>query len=76
MKKFIFGLMLFVLGAAVSGFNYSDAVLNPCTYNGIGGLRGAFLSRGTLNLTIVFVIIMLIGLGICGFEAYRKKSDG
>lgn len=73
MKKFIFGLTVFILGAVVSVFNYIDAVLNPCIYNGIGGLQGAFLNRGTLGLTIVFTIIMLIGLGICGFEAYRKK---
>lgn len=73
MKKFIFGLIIFLLGAAASMFNYIDAVLNPCVYNGIGGLQGAFLGRGTLGITIVFIIIMLIGLGICGFEAYRKK---
>lgn len=73
MKKFVFGIFVFLLGAVVSVFNYIDAVLNPCNYNGIGGLQGAFLGRGTLSLTIIFVIIMLIGLGICGFEAYRKK---
>lgn len=74
MKKFLFGLIVFLLGAVVSVFNYIDAVLNPCNYNGIGGLRGAFLGRGTLALTIIFMIIMLIGLGIFGFEAYRKKN--
>lgn len=74
MKKFLFGLIVFLLGAVVSVFNYIDAVLNPCNYNGIGGLRGAFLGRGTLALTIIFMIIMLIGLGISGFEAYRKKN--
>ena len=73
MKKFIFGTIVFLVGAAVSMFNYIDAVLNPCDYNGIGGLQGAFLGRGTLGMTIVSVIIMLIGLGICGFEAYKKK---
>lgn len=73
MKKFIFGLIIFLLGAAVSMFNYIDAVLNPCDYNGIRGLQGAFLGRGTLGMTIVSVIVMLIGLGICGFEAYKKK---
>ncbi len=73
MKKFLFGLIVFLLGAVVSVFNYIDAILNPCIYDGIGGLQGAFLGRGTLSITIAFVIIMLIGLGICGFEAYKKK---
>lgn len=73
MKKFIFGLIIFLLGAAVSMFNYIDAVLNPCYYNGIRGLQGAFLGRETLGMTIVSVIVMLISLGICGFEAYKKK---
>lgn len=73
MKKFMFGLIVFLLGAVISVFNYIDAVLNPCNYNGIGGLQGTFLGRGTLSITIVFVIIMLVGLGVCGFEAYKKK---
>ncbi len=73
MKKFIFGLSIFLLGAVVSVFNYIDAILHPCNYDGIDGLRGALLYRGTLNLTILFVIVMLIGLSICGFEAYKKK---
>lgn len=73
MKRFIFGLIIFLLGAVVSVFNYIDAVLNPCNYNGIGGLEGAFLGRGTLDITIVFVIVLIVGLGICGFEAFRKK---
>ena len=74
MKKFIFGLVVFLLGAVVFVFNYIDAVLNPCVYNGIDGLQGAFLGRGTITPTVIFAIIMLIGLGICGFEAYRKKN--
>lgn len=73
MKRFIFGLIIFLLGSVVSVFNYIDAVLNPCNYNGVGGLEGAFLGRGTLLITIFSVIVLLIGLGICGFEAYKKK---
>lgn len=73
MKRFFFGLIIFLLGAIVSVFNYIDAVLNPCTYNGIGGLEGAFLGRGTLGITIFSVIVLLVGLCICGFEAYKKK---
>jgi hypothetical protein len=73
MKKFLFGLIIFLLGAVVSLFNYINAVQNPCSYNGIEGLYGAFLGRGTLSITIVFIIVLVIGLGICGFEAYRKK---
>jgi len=73
MKRFIFGLIIFLLGAVVSVFNYIDAVLNPCTYNGIDGLEGAFLSRGTLDITIFSMIVLLVGLCICGFEAFRKK---
>lgn len=73
MKRFIFGLIVFILGAVVSVFNYIDAVLNPCIYNGIGGLQGAFLYRGTLGMTTVSIIVMLGGLSIYGFEAYRKR---
>jgi len=73
MKKFILGLIVFLLGAVISVFNYIDAVLNPYSYNGIEGLYAAFLGRGTLPMTIIFVIIMLVGLGVCWFEAYKKK---
>ena len=73
MQKFIFGLIIFLLGAVVSVFNYIDAVLHPCSYNGIEGLKGAFLGRGTLGITIFSVIVLLLGLAICGIEVFKKK---
>ncbi|OPX44082.1 hypothetical protein CLHUN_18780 [Ruminiclostridium hungatei] len=74
MKRFIFGLIIFLFGAVIFVFNYIDAVLNPCNFNGIGGLKGAFLGRGTLDITVISVVVLLVGLGICGFEAFRKRD--
>ncbi|MEA4920415.1 MAG: hypothetical protein VB078_05820 [Clostridiaceae bacterium] len=45
MKKYLFGLIVLLLSTAVLVFNYIDAVLNPCSYNGIESLEGAFLAE-------------------------------
>lgn len=74
MKKFIFGVMLAVIGFIVSIFCFIYAVMNPWNYNGITGLRGAFLGTHTGYPFVISMIIMVIGLSICFYEAYISKN--
>lgn len=74
MKKFIFGMMLVVIGFIISAFCFIYAVMNPWDYNGITGLRGAFLGTHTGTPFIISMITMIIGLSICFYEAYISKK--
>lgn len=74
MKKFIVGVMLVVIGFIVSAFCFIYAVMNPWDYNGITGLRGAFLGTNTGTPFVISMIIMVIGLLICSYEAYISKK--
>ena len=74
MKRFIFGMMLVAMGFILSAFCFIYAVMNPVNFNGIGGLRGAFLGTYTGNPFIFSMIILLIGLAICFYESYISKE--
>ncbi|ABX42596.1 hypothetical protein [Lachnoclostridium phytofermentans] len=73
MKKFILGCMICIIGFISAFFCFTYAVMNPCIYNGIGGLKGDLLGADLLEPFGASLFIMVIGLGICGWEAYRKK---
>lgn len=73
MKKFIFGGLITLIGLTFTTFTFVYASLNPWNYNGITGLLGTFLGTGMLITFIISIIIMLTGLSICGYEAYRKQ---
>lgn len=73
MKKFVFGIMLTVIGLIYSAFCFIYAVMNPWDYNGISGLQGAFLGTETLIPFLVSMTVIIVGLIICGYEAYRRK---
>lgn len=73
MKKFVFGIMLTVIGLIYSTFCFIYAVMNPWDYNGISGLLGAFLGTETLIPFLISMTVLIIGLIICGYEAYRRK---
>lgn len=74
MKKFIFGMMIAAIGFIFSAFCFIYAVMNPCIYNGISGLKGAFLSQDTWISFILSMITMIIGLCLCFYEAYLRKE--
>lgn len=73
MKKFIFGILLTVIGLLFSGFGFIYAIMNPGTYNDIAGLRGSLLCADLLVPFIISLIVLIVGVAICGFEAYRRK---
>ncbi len=74
MKRFIFGLMLVVIGLVFSAFCFIYAVMHPWDYNGITGLRGAFLGTHTGIPFVISIIVMITGLLICFYEAYMSKK--
>jgi hypothetical protein len=74
MKKFVFGIMLVIIGFIFTAFCFIHAVLNPCNYNGITGLKGAFLMADTGTPFIISLITMVTGLCICFYEAYIRKN--
>lgn len=49
------------------------AAFNPWDYNGITGLRGSLLGTGTMSSFILFCAMRLIGIVICGYQAYIEK---
>lgn len=73
-KKMIFGILLTIIGLFFTAFCFVDAVLNPCIYNGIDGLLGAFLGQDTLIPFVISFVIMILGLGICFWRAFRKEK--
>lgn len=73
MKKFVFGILVLVIGLIFSAFSFMYAVMNPGIYNDTEGLRGSLLCADLMAPFRISTIVMLIGLYICGYEAYRKK---
>ena len=73
MKKFVFGAFIMMLGLLFAAFSFIFAALNPWDYNGITGLFGSLLGTQMLIPFIVSLIIMVTGLTICWYEAYRRK---
>lgn len=73
LKKMIFGMMLFSGGLIGVISLMIVAAFNPWNYNGIIGLRGSLLGTGTMSSFIFFCIMGLIGMVICGYQAYMEK---
>ncbi|WP_167956843.1 hypothetical protein [Anaerosporobacter faecicola] len=73
MKKFIYGVMITFIGLLFFAFSFFYAVMNPGTYNNISGLYGSLLYSGLTVPFIISFIVLIIGIIICGVEAYRKK---
>ncbi|EOS63601.1 hypothetical protein C816_03375 [Oscillibacter sp. 1-3] len=71
-KKMVFGILVTVAEFVFSAFCFIYTIMNPCIYNGIGGLMGSFLGADTLVPFIVSTVVMCIGLLLCFVEAYRK----
>jgi hypothetical protein len=58
------------MGFIISAFCFIYAVMNPWDYNGITGLRGAFLGTYTGTPFVLSMITLVIGLIICFYESY------
>ena len=63
-----------ILCIIFSAFCFINAVLNPWNYNGIEGLLGSFLGTNTLVPFILSLIVMVLGLAICFWRAFRKEK--
>lgn len=74
MKKFIFGAFVFWGGFIFLAFSVMYAIKNPATYNDIGGVRGALLGNDLFGIFVISLVITMIGIGICGYEAYGKEK--
>lgn len=72
MKKFVFGILIFLLGLVMMILNYIYAMINPWDYNGITGILGSLLGTNTLGTFIISIIVIIFGLCICWLEAYKK----
>ena len=70
----IFGELLTVVGLVFAGFSFIYAAANPWNWNGIDGLLGSFLGTHMLIPFVISMAVMLTGLTICFFEAYRKDE--
>lgn len=73
MKKIVFSIMLTIIGLIFSAFCFMYASLNPWDYNGVTGLMGSFLGTNMLMPFIISLIVMISGLVISWYEAYKRK---
>ncbi len=73
MKRLLFGLLLTVIGLGHSLFCFIWSVKWPHCYRGVDGLLGSLLYHELLAPYLVFSLLMVLGLCICGIEAYRRK---
>ena len=73
MKKFLFGILLSVIGSVFTLCCCIYAAINPWDYNGITGLTGSLLGMNLMVPFIIFLVVMIIGILICLYEAYFRK---
>ena len=73
MKRFLFGLLLSLVGLSSSLFCFIWAVPEPWHYRGIDGIIGSLLGNELFAPFLVFSLLMLLGMSICCAEAYRRK---
>ena len=74
-KKMIFGLLLSAIGCVFSALCFHFAALNPRDgYNGMAGLKAAFLGNQLTAPFVIAIIVMVAGIVICGIESFSRKS--
>lgn len=72
MKKMIFAIALTTIGLIFTAFSFIWAAINPCDYNGITGLYGAFLGADMLLPFIISLVVMISGVLIMFYESYLR----
>jgi hypothetical protein len=75
MKKMLFGSMLFIGGFIGLLTLVALSILKPWQYNDFTGLIGFLLGSNTLFIFVLFGIMLIKGLYICYFEAYKRRED-
>lgn len=74
MKKMFFGSLLF-FGGIIGIITFTVlSVIHPWDYNDITGLRGFLLGSKTMWIFILASVMSVIGIIICFYEAYIRKS--
>lgn len=73
-KKMICGILLTVIGLVFSALCFINGILNPWEYNGISGLLGSLMGIHTLIPFILSLVVMIVGLVICFWRAFRKEK--
>ena len=73
LKKFIFGIILSVIGFIYSFTCFVYAVINPCTVNDRSGFMISLRANNVLIPFLISTFILMIGIRICGYEENRKK---
>lgn len=74
MKKFLFGVLVFFSGFIFLVFSFMYAIKNPVNCKNIDGLMGSLKGNDLLGPFIISLIVTLIGLGLCGYEAYGREE--
>ena len=74
MKRFIFGAFVFWGGLIFLAFSFMYAIMNPAIYNGIDGFIGSLKYHDLIIPFIISLGATLVGIGICGYEAYGKEQ--
>ena len=73
-KKMVCGILLTVIGFCTFFFCFVYAILHPWNYNGTDGLLGSLLGTHTLGPFIISFIVMIVGIAICFWRAFKSKE--
>ncbi|MCX7951023.1 MAG: hypothetical protein N2594_03640 [Clostridiales bacterium] len=73
MKKIFLGTFISLLGFVGILTFIILSVIKPWDYNGITGLYGFLLGTKNIFNFFLFLIMFIVGIGICFYEAYIKK---
>lgn len=75
MKKMFFGALLYSWGLLSILLLINLAINNPVSYNDIEGFRAFLLTYNLGFFFLVCVILTLVGLGICAYEAFKVDTE-
>ncbi|MBE6022249.1 MAG: hypothetical protein E7231_03320 [Cellulosilyticum sp.] len=77
MKKFIFGAFVFWSSFFIFAFCFMYSIIHPVSFNGKSGFKISLLCNDLLIPFSLSLIIAIIGLAICWYEAYfeGRKID-
>ena len=73
MKRLLFGMMLSLVGLSYSLVCFHGVVSNPWYSNAEDRLFSCFYQANTLAPFFISTTLLLIGLIVVMFEAFRKK---
>ena len=71
LKKFICGIILCIIGFMFAFVCFIRTLYKPFYYNGREGLLASFLGNNTLLPFIISMLVLIAGVSICIYEAYK-----